>query len=88
MEAEVKSFYSKDASLINFYEVLDSEGVAVWGGENQNEAIAFFTRDMLNREMVVTPWHAVAEDARPVGSAVNITALVLAAIAQGRSRVR
>ena len=88
MEAEVKSFYTKDASLINFYEVLDTQGVAVWGGENQNEAIAFFTRDMLNREMVVTPWHSNAEDARPVGSSVNITALVLAAIAEGRSRVR
>lgn len=88
MSAEIKSFYTKDASLINFYEVLDREGVAVWGGENQNEAIAFFSRDMLNREMVVTPWHSVAEDARPVGSSVNITALVLAAIAEGRSRVR
>ena len=86
MEAEVKSFYSKDASLINFYEVLDAQGVAVWGGENQNEAIAFFTRDMLNREMVVTPWHAVAEDARPVGASTNITALVLAAVASGRNR--
>lgn len=86
MDAEVKSFYSKDASLINFYEVLDSKGVAVWGGENQNEAIAFFTRDMLNRDIIVTPWHSVAEDARPVGSSTNITALVLAAIASGRNR--
>ena len=87
MSAEIKSFYSKDASLINFYEVLDSQGVAVWGGENQNEAIAFFTRDMLNRDIIVTPWHSVAEDARPVGSSTNITALVLAAIASGRNRV-
>ena len=87
MDAEVKSFYSKDASLINFYEVLDSQGVAVWGGENQNEAIAFFTRDMLNYDIVVTPWHSVAEDARPVGTTSNITALVLAAIASGRNRV-
>ena len=86
MEAEVKSFYSKDASLINFYEVLDKQGVAVWGGENQNEAIAFFTRDMLNQDLIVTPWHSVAEDARPVGASTNITALVLAAVASGRNR--
>ena len=86
MDAEVKSFYSKDASLINFYEVLDSQGVAVWGGENQNEAIAFFTRDMLNQDLIVTPWHSAAEDARPVGLSTNITALVLAAVASGRER--
>lgn len=86
MDAQVKSFYSKDASLINFYEVVGEDGVAVWGGENQNEAIAFLSKDLLNREIVVTPWHSVAEDARPVGSSVNITALVLAAIAEGRSR--
>ena len=87
MDAEVKSFYSKDASLINFYEVLDSQGVAVWGGENQNEAIAFFSRDMRGQDLIVTPWYSVAEDARPVGESVDITPLVLAAIASGRNRV-
>lgn len=86
MDAEVKSFYTKDASLINFYEVLDENGVAVWGGENQNEAIAWFSRNLLKYSLIATPWHSVAEDARPVGSSVDITALVLAGIAAGRER--
>ena len=86
MDAEIKSFYTKDASLINFYEVLDENGFAVWGGENQNEAIAWLSQDLLNRQIVVTPWHSVREDARPVASTTNITALVLAAIAEGRAR--
>ena len=86
MDAEIKSFYTKDASLINFYEVLDDKGVVLWGGENQNEAIVWLSKDLLNRSIIVTPWHSVAEDARPVGSSTDITALVLAAIAQGRNR--
>ena len=86
MDAEVKSFYTKDASLINFYEVIDRQGYAVWGGENQNEAIAFFIRDMRNQDVIVTAWHTTAEDARPVGESIDITPLVLAAIASGRER--
>lgn len=73
-------------SLINIYEVVDSEGTTLWAGENQNEAVAFFTRDMLNRDMKVTPWYAEGLDARPAGDKTDITPLVLAAIASGRVR--
>ena len=51
-----------------------------------NEAIAFFSRDMRGQDLIVTPWYSVAEDARPVGTSTNITALVLAAVASGRNR--
>lgn len=85
MTAEIKNFYPKFSDRINFYEVLE-DGVAVWGGENQNEAIAFFSRDMLNYDLIVTAWHAEGEDAYPVGGSLDITALVLSAIAQGRER--
>ena len=74
------------SSLVNFYEVTDDKGVVIWGGENQNEAIAFFSRDMLNQDIKVTAWYAKDEDAMPAGQSINITPLVLAAIAQGRNR--
>lgn len=86
MTAKVKNFYEKFSSKVNFFEVLDDKGVAVWGGENQNEAIAFFTKDILNRDLIVTAWYSEGEDAYPAGSAINITPLVLAAIAHGRNR--
>ena len=86
MNAEVKNFYSKEPTLINLYEVLDSEGRAVFGTENQNEAIAWFSRDMLNQDIVVTSWFAGDEDAYPAGKTIWITPIVLAAIATGRER--
>ena len=68
------------------FEVTNLEGHAIWGGEQANEAVLWLMKDPLNRKLIASQWYADDDDARPVGEAINLTSLVLAAVAQGRER--
>lgn len=68
------------------FEVTDLDGRAVWGGEQAGEAVLWLMKDPLNRKLIASQWYADDEDARPVGDPINLTSLVLAAVAQGRER--
>ena len=82
---QVHSFIPKQDGKIVFYEVTDEQGKAEWGGEQANEALAWFARDPLNKRVIASLWYADEEDSAPLGS-IDVTSLVLASIAYGRGR--
>lgn len=81
------SWIPKQNNRIVMYEVLGENDKSEFGSENANEVLAWLSRSPLNKRVVVTNWFADEEDAAPIGESVDITALVLAAIASGRGRV-
>ena len=85
MIRQVHSFIPKQDGKIVFYEVTNMEGNAEWGGEQPNEALLWYARDPLNKRVIASLWYADEEDAAPLGT-IDVTALVLAAMAQGRGR--
>ena len=80
------SWIPKQNNRILMYEVLDSQDKSEFGSENANEALAWFSRDPLNKRIVVTNWFADEEDASPIGESIDLTSIVLASIAYGRGR--
>lgn len=85
--SNIVSWIPKQSNRIVMYEVLDEGDRSEFGSENVNEAIAWFTRNPMNKRIVVTNWFADEEDAAPLGESIDVTSLVLAAIASGRGRV-
>jgi len=84
--ANIVSWIPKQNNRIVMFEILGENDKSEFGSENANETIAWFSRDPLNKRIVVTNWFADEEDAAPIGESVDVTALVLAAIASGRGR--
>ena len=80
------SWIPKQNNRILMYEVLDSADKSEFGSESANEALAWFSRDPLNKRIVVTNWFADEEDASPIGESIDLTSIVLASIAYGRGR--
>ena len=80
------SWIPKQNNRIVMYEVIGEGDKSEFGSENANEVLAWLSRSPLNKRVVVTNWFADEEDASPIGESVDITALVLAAIASGRGR--
>ena len=80
------SWIPKQNNRIVMYEVVGEGDKSEFGSENANEVLAWLSRSPLNKRVVVTNWFADEEDAAPIGESVDITALVLAAIASGRGR--
>lgn len=80
------SWIPKQNNRIVMYEVIGEGDKSEFGSENANEVLAWLSRSPLNKRVVVTNWFADEEDAAPIGESVDITALVLAAIASGRGR--
>ena len=83
---QVISWYPRANNRIVLFEVTDLEGHAMWGGEPPAEAIEWLMQDPNNRRMVATHWFADDETAAPIGEAIDLTRLVLSAIAEGRAR--
>ena len=84
--SNVVSWIPKQNNRIVMYEVVGEGDKSEFGSENANEVLAWLSRSPLNKRVVVTNWFADEEDAAPIGESVDITALVLAAIASGRGR--
>lgn len=80
------SWIPKQNNRILMYEVLDSADKSEFGSESANEALAWFSRNPLNKRIVVTNWFADEEDASPIGESIDLTSIVLASIAYGRGR--
>ena len=72
---------------INFYEVTDSNGIAVWGGGDAHDAIQFF-RQSISSRLFVSVWESDSEDARLIGSPIEITHLIVATISDSLERVQ
>ena len=71
---------------VNFYEVMDRRGDVAWGGASQSEAIEWFRRG-LDNALFVSVWDEEdIEEPRLITDKIEVSALVLAAIASERGR--
>lgn len=66
---------------IVFYEVSDSQGIAIWGGENVLEAIDWYRKSPPDSKVWVGQYETTEEDAKQVMDFLEITPIVLATIA-------
>jgi hypothetical protein len=71
----------KSKRMIVFYEVSDSQGITIWGGENVLEAIDWYRKSPPDSKVWVGQYETNGEDAKPVGNFFEITPIVLATIA-------
>jgi hypothetical protein len=78
------SFHLPNTGLINLYEVVDSTGTPLWGGESGYEAIIQFRNSPVNCRLLVSAWDSDADDAHLVGQPIDITSAVVSAIAFSR----
>lgn len=71
---------------VNFFEVLSDKGDVEWGGASASEAVEWFRRG-LDRAIFVSVWDEEdIEEPRLITDKIEITAPILAALAQGRER--
>lgn len=80
------SWIPKQDNRLVIYEILNAEDKSEFGSENANEAIAWLSRNPLNKRIVVTNWFADDDDSAPIGESIDITPVILAAMAEGRGR--
>ena len=66
---------------IVFYEVSDSQGIVIWGGENVLEAIDWYRKSPPDSKVWVGQYETTEEDAKLVMDFLEITPIVLATIA-------
>ena len=78
------SFHPTNTSFINFYEVVDAAGTALWGGGSAHDAVREFRTSPLNCRLLVSAWESDADDARLIGQPIDITSAVVSAIAISR----
>ena len=67
--------------MIIFYEVSDSQGKAIWGGESVLEAIDWYRKSPPDSKVWVGQYETTEEDAKLVMDFLEITPIVLATIA-------
>ena len=79
--SEVIAFHPKVSPLFTFYEVVDEEGGAIWGGNDPIEAVNGLRRSRMNSRLLVSGWDAEGEDAMLVGQPIDITKIVFATLA-------
>ena len=76
---EVITFHPPKSDLILLYEVVDSEGVAEWGGERPEEALTWIAKSPTAKRILVSGWESDEEDAQLIGQPLDVTDLVKAA---------
>lgn len=78
---QILSFHPPKDGLLKFYEVVGEDGRAVWGGEQESEAVLWF-RKTIGGRLLVQAWQADEDDAHPVGQPIDLTKLVKALIVE------
>lgn len=71
---------------IIFYEVSDSQNLAIWGGESPSEALKWYRNSPLDSKIWVSEWLTDEEDAKEVSTQIEITPIVLSTIANCMER--
>jgi hypothetical protein len=74
----VVSIYA-DKRIHNLYEVVDSDGIALWGGNNLDETIQWLRMPEADR-VLVSAWSTTDDDAVLIGEAIDITSFFKAII--------
>ena len=69
-----------------FYEVSDSQGLAIWGGENPVEALKWYLNSPAGSKIWVSQYEVDEEDAELMLDSVEITPIVLATITDSIDR--
>jgi len=52
--------------MVILYEVSDTQGIAIWGGENPVEALKWYRNSPTGSKIWVSQWEADEEDAKQV----------------------
>ena len=71
---------------IIFYEVADSQNIAIWGGESALEALKWYRNSPNGSKIYVQEWLTDEEDAKQVSPQIEITSIVLSTIANCMER--
>ena len=79
--------FKQRTNNVTFYEVVDPQGIAIWGGGDTTECVRYWRNSPVNSRIFVTSWSEDGEDAALVGEAIDITPLVLAGITNTLERV-
>ena len=77
----IVELFNDQERRITFYEVSDSQDIAIWGGENPIEALKWYRNSPKGSKVRVSEWLTTEEDAKPIIDGVEITPIVLATIA-------
>jgi hypothetical protein len=64
-----------------FYEVSDSQGIAIWGGEDVLEAVKWYRNSPPDSKVWVGQYETTEEEAKLAMDFIEITPIVLATIA-------
>jgi hypothetical protein len=79
--------FKSGTTNVTFYEVVDPQGIAIWGGGDTTECVRYWRNGPVNSRIFVTSWSEDGEDAALVGEAIDVTYLVLAGITNTLERV-
>ena len=82
----VVEFRNGALKRIIFYEVADTQDIAIWGGESASEALKCYRKSPLDSKIYVQEWLTDEEDAKEVSTQIEITPIVLSAIADCMER--
>ena len=83
---EVIELPNRGKMMVILYEVSDTQGIAIWGGENPVEALKWYRNSPTGSKIWVSQWEADEEDAKQVSSQIEITPIVLSTIANCMDR--
>ena len=79
--------FKSGTTNVTFYEVVDPQGIAIWGGGDTTECVRYWRNSSVNSRIFVTSWSEDGEDASLVGESIDVTYIVLAAITNTLDRI-
>lgn len=74
--SNVIAFHPKQSDLVLLYEVVDENGNAEWGGNSEEEALAWIAKSPTATRILVSGWTTDEDDAYLVGQPLDITEMV------------
>ncbi len=80
----IHTLHPPKSDLILLYEVVNTQGSALWGGEDEGEALKWLRLNLADKaRLLVSAWDSDEEDAHLVGQSIDITGVVLEAFKEG-----